>query len=482
MSMTRESARYFEAVAGEWDDLRAGFFGEAVREAAIARAHLRAEMVVADVGAGTGFMAAGLAPQVARVHVVDGAPAMLEVARRNLAGYTNVEFHLAEGSSIPLPDACVDVVFANMYLHHCPDPLGAIQEMTRLLRPGGRLVITDLDLHTNHWFQTDMADHWLGFERDQMRTWFRQANLVNVIVTGTQQSCCAESRPPEVAASDGDPVRVDIFLATGSRRIPMRETVQTNYAAAAQGGCGCSEEPTTSSDCCGGISLDADCCSSEIALAEPDGVTFATDYTPLERDAVPRDAEAVSLGCGNPVAMAGLRPGEVVLDIGSGGGMDAFLAAGQVGPQGRVIGVDMTPAMLERATRTAEQAGIGNVEFRRGQAEQLPVADSSVDVILSNCVINLCEDKGAVFAEAYRALRPGGRLEISDIVTGTALPSIVRANAAAWAGCVSGALPEREYLDLVEQAGFVDVTTRHSASSGTVAGVPVYSLIVSARK
>jgi ubiquinone/menaquinone biosynthesis C-methylase UbiE len=480
--MTRESARYFEAVAGEWDDLRAGFFGEAVREAAIARAYLRPEMIVADVGAGTGFMAAGLAPQVARVHVVDGAPAMLEVARRNLAGYTNVEFHLAEGSSIPLPDACVDVVFANMYLHHCPEPLAAIQEMTRLLRPGGRLVITDLDSHTHHWFRTEMADQWLGFERDQIRGWFREVDLVNVIVTGTQQSCCTESAPHEVAAADGSRARVGISLATGTRRVAMRAAVQANYAAAAQGGCGCSSEPAAPTDCCGGINLEVDCCGSEIKLPEPDDMAFATDYTPLERSAVPTDAEAISLGCGNPVAMAGLRPGEMVLDIGSGGGMDAFLAARQVGPHGKVIGVDMTPAMLERATRTAEQAGINNVEFRRGQAEQLPVANSSVDVILSNCVINLCEDKGAVFAEAYRALRPGGRLEISDVVTGSALPPTLRADAAAWAGCVAGALPEGEYLDLVEQAGFVAISTRRSASSGVVAGVPVYSLIVSARK
>lgn len=480
MSMTRESARYFEAVAGEWDDLRAGFFDEAVRDAAIDRAYLRPEMVVADVGAGTGFMAAGLAPHVARVHVVDGAPAMLEVARRNLAGHTNVEFHLAEGSSIPLPDASVDAVFANMYLHHCPEPLAAIQELTRLLRPGGRLVITDLDSHAHDWFRTEMADEWMGFDREQVRAWFREADLVNVIVTGTRQSCCTQSAAHEGVAADDGRVRVGIFLATGTRRLAMRTAVQTNYAAVAQGGCG--HEPSAPTDCCGGINLDLDCCGSGIQLDDPADMTFATDYTPLERSAVPADAEAISLGCGNPVALAGLRPGEVVLDIGSGGGMDAFLAARQVGAQGKVIGVDMTPAMLERATRSAEQAGIGNVEFRRGQAEHLPVTDGSVDVILSNCVINLCEDKGAVFAEAYRALRPGGRLEISDVVTGGALPPALRADAAAWAGCVAGALPEREYLDLVAQAGFVEITTRRSASSGLVAGVPVYSLIVSARK
>ena len=171
-----------------------------------------------------------------------------------------------------------------------------------------------------------------------------------------------------------------------------------------------------------------------------------------------------------------------MLDIGSGGGIDVFLAARKVGLTGRVIGVDMTPAMLERARATASKNGFQNVEFRQGQAEALPVEDGMVDVILSNCVINLTEDKGQVFREAFRSLKPGGRLEVSDMVTSGALPLQARQDAGEWAGCVSGALPEQEYLDLIAQAGFRDVVVRGRSDSGQVAGVNVYSAIVAACK
>ena len=172
----------------------------------------------------------------------------------------------------------------------------------------------------------------------------------------------------------------------------------------------------------------------------------------------------------------------MVLDIGSGGGLDAFLAAGKVGPAGRVIGVDMTPAMLERARASAERNNITNVEFRQGYAEELPVADGEVDVIISNCVINLTEDKGHVFREAFRVLKPGGRLEVSDIVTSGPVPIELRESAAGWSECVTGALPEAEYLDLIAQAGFENVTTRRSASMGEAFGISVYSVIASAQK
>jgi ubiquinone/menaquinone biosynthesis C-methylase UbiE len=180
--------------------------------------------------------------------------------------------------------------------------------------------------------------------------------------------------------------------------------------------------------------------------------------------------------------MANLRPGEVVVDIGSGGGMDSFLAASRVGPTGRVIGVDMTPAMLARARAAAAKAGISNVEFRQGLAEALPVEDGSVDVIISNCVINLCEDKGVVFSEALRVLKPGGRLEVSDMVTSGALSTEARYNAGEWAECVAGALPEKEYIDLVGQAGFENIRTLRSTSAGKIDDVEVYSVIASAVK
>jgi len=167
---------------------------------------------------------------------------------------------------------------------------------------------------------------------------------------------------------------------------------------------------------------------------------------------------------GNPIAIAGLRPGEVVLDLGSGGGIDCFLAARQVGLQGRVIGLDMTPEMIELAHQNAEKIGATNVEFRYGEMEDIPLPDESVDVIISNCVINLSPDKDAVFAEAYRVLKPGGRLAVSGVTYGP-LPEAIRSNPEAWAGCVAGALDETVYPDKMRQAGFtqVEVTARHFA-------------------
>jgi len=466
VTITNPSAEYFDTVADRWDALRSGYFTEAVRHSAIARAYLHPEMVVADVGAGTGFLSAGLAPLVRRVHVIDGAPAMLEVARKNLAAFGNLEFHQADGLSLPLPDAGLDAAFANMYLHHCPDPLAAIQEMVRTLRPGGRLVLTDMDAHDHAWLKQEMADVWLGFDRAQLRLWFEQAGLVNVIVDCTGEACQAECQGEAQASA-----AISIFVATGTKRVRAREAVQAAYAARALSAeCGCS---------------DASCCTpGTIALDEvtSGGVRFDGGYSPDETASIPSEAAEISLGCGNPTAMANLRPGEAVLDIGSGGGIDAFLAAQRVGPAGRVLGVDMTPAMLQLARRAAEAGGYANVTFRHGYAESLPAEDASIDVILSNCVINLAEDKAAVFREAFRVLRPGGRLEINDMVFGGAVLPSLRTSAEGWSECISGALPEAEYLDLVRQAGFVDVSARRSTSAGEAAGVPVYSVQVSGKK
>ncbi len=492
MSMTQASSEYFQQVAGSWDQISAGYFGKPVRDAAIAKAYLRPEMAVADIGSGTGFVAAGLAPLVKRVYVVDGSAAMLEVAKKNLSEFDNIEYHEADGSSLPFPEDSLDAIFANMYLHHTTDPLAAIREIIRVLRPGGRLVITDMDEHPYAWLKEEMADIWQGFNRAQIQSWFQEAGLVNVIVDSTGQSCCAESSNPTLADNQGREAKISVFVATGTRRMAMREAVQENYSAVAQSGsCGCS--PSTSenqgsccsssssseSSCCGGSGNGGSCCSTG---AKYDDVTFATGYSPVELSAAPKEAADISLGCGNPLAMARLKPGEVVLDIGSGGGLDAFLTADKVGPTGRVIGVDMTPAMLERARAAAERNHITNVEFRQGYAEELPVANGEVDVIISNCVINLTEDKGHVFREAFRVLKPGGRLEVSDMVTSGPVPIDLRESAAGWAECVTGALPESEYLDLIAQAGFQNVTTRRSASMGEMSGISVYSVIASAQK
>lgn len=486
MTMTTASTKYFKEIAGRWDEISAGYFGEAVRQTAIAKAYLRPEMSVADIGAGTGFITAGLAPLVQQVHVIDGSPAMLDVARKNLSEFTNLEYHEAEGTRLPLPDESLDAVFANMYLHHLPDPLAGLLEMGRVLKPGGRLVITDMDAHPYAWLKDEMADVWQGFERQQVRAWFEEAGLVNILVDSTGETCSSRSANPTITDEQGREAKITIFVATGTRRMAMRSAVRENYAAVAEAGSACcSPIDSGGGSCCSPDAVDGDpqseaaCCSNVISL---DQVGFSTGYSAVELSAAPKEAADFSLGCGNPLAMAGLQPGEVVLDIGSGGGLDAFLAAGKVGMTGKVIGVDMTPAMLERARAAAVRNGISNVEFRQGYAEALPVEDGSVDVIISNCVINLAEDKGRVFQEAYRALKPGGRLEVSDVVTAGALPAELRQNATGWAECVTGALPESEYLDLIAQAGFVDVSTRRRGSVGEAAGVAVYSAIVSAVK
>lgn len=177
-------------------------------------------------------------------------------------------------------------------------------------------------------------------------------------------------------------------------------------------------------------------------------------YDEADRSSLPEDAVAAALGCANPSALADLRPGETVLDLGSGGGVDVLLSARRVGPEGFVYGLDMTPEMLELAERNRRASGAQNVRFLEGRIEQIPLPDASVDVVLSNCVVNLSPDKPAVFAEAFRVLRPGGRLAIADIATRGALPPAIRQSLAAWAGCVAGALDVDEVRELLVAAGY----------------------------
>ncbi len=179
-------------------------------------------------------------------------------------------------------------------------------------------------------------------------------------------------------------------------------------------------------------------------------------YSSAEIGAVPEGAN-LGLGCGNPTALAQLRAGDTVLDLGSGAGFDAFLAARAVGPEGRVLGVDMTPEMIAKAQENARKAGVSNTEFRLGAIEELPVEDASIDVVISNCVINLSPDKPRVFREAFRVLKPGGRLLVSDIVLHSPLPERVRASVEAYVGCVAGAALRHDYLRAIADAGFLDV-------------------------
>jgi len=224
----------------------------------------------------------------------------------------------------------------------------------------------------------------------------------------------------------------------------VRSAVRERYGQIAR------EFDGAGSSCCG----PSDCCADA-----PNSIsTVQLLYEAPDVNELPNDVTGLSLGCGDPVTLASLQPGQTVLDLGSGGGIDCFLAAKRVGSSGQVIGVDMTADMITRARANARKLGADNVEFRLGEIEHLPVADATVDVVISNCVINLSPDKAQVFRETFRVLRPGGRLAVSDIVTRVELPPEVRENLGAWAECVSGAWVDKDYVAAIENAGFEDVT------------------------
>jgi len=209
--MPSDSQIYFASVADQWDEIRAGFFTEHMRDAAIKKAKLPNNAILADIGTGTGFVIAGLAPLAAKVYGFDASAEMLEVARRNLKGFGNVELQQISGDGLPLPDDSLDGVFANMYLHHVPDPGVAIKEMVRVIQPGGVLCITDLDTHDHEWQREQMADLWLGFERDDIRRWYAEAGLDEIDVDWAEGTCNA-------CGPDGKIEPLSIFVAIGRKR------------------------------------------------------------------------------------------------------------------------------------------------------------------------------------------------------------------------------------------------------------------------
>ena len=221
----------------------------------------------------------------------------------------------------------------------------------------------------------------------------------------------------------------------------IKKNVRENYAAVAKQGASC---------CKPAKSAKSSCCSPSETASKSVG------YTDEEINSVP-DGSNLGLGCGNPVAMASLKEGETVLDLGSGAGFDCFLASQRVGKKGKVIGIDMTPEMIDRARENARKDNYTNVEFRLGEIENLPVADNTVDVIISNCVINLSTDKPRVFSEAFRTLKPGGRLMVSDIVLLKELPEFLKESVEAYVGCVAGAMKRGDYVRTIRDAGFRDV-------------------------
>jgi arsenite methyltransferase len=254
----------------------------------------------------------------------------------------------------------------------------------------------------------------------------------------------------------------------------LREQVRVRYAAAAtkvtggQGGCGCGQP----ADC----GCDSGCCGGAATAKEPG--FGAEQYAELDRDQLPDTAVLASLGCGNPTAVAELHQGETVLDLGSGGGIDVLLSAKRVGPTGKAYGLDMTEEMLALARANAAEAGATNVEFLKGQIEAIPLPAETVDVVISNCVVNLSTDKPAVFAETFRVLKPGGRIGVTDVVAEDQLSSEDRAERGVWVGCIAGALSRSEYEAGLAAAGFeqVSVAFTHQVGEG------LHSAIIKATK
>ena len=266
-----------------------------------------------------------------------------------------------------------------------------------------------------------------------------------------EPGCCADT------GSEGASATVTA-VASASGKTPddaLTAFVREKYGAAARRVLDrAATAPPAAASCCGPVNS---CCGGATFDGTADPIT-SNLYVAGQTNELPAAAVLASLGCGNPTALAELHQGETVLDLGSGGGIDVLLSARRVGPTGKAYGLDMTDEMLELARRNASDAHVTNVEFLKGQIEQIPLPDNAVDVVISNCVINLSGDKRRVLAEAYRVLRPGGRLAVSDVVVRGELPADVKASMELWAGCVAGALEDKEFLALLGDAGFADAS------------------------
>lgn len=266
------------------------------------------------------------------------------------------------------------------------------------------------------------------------------------------ETCCEPEATSE-CCGDGPSCGCSAGKENKTPAAEIREVVRERYAAAA-----------TDAGSAG-----ASCCANDAVITPEQRAVFGSKlYEDSDCDALPEAAQLASLGCGNPTAVADLAEGQVVLDLGSGGGIDVLLSAGRVGPSGKAYGLDMTDEMLELARRNQREAGVENVEFLRGEIENIPLPDSSVDVIISNCVINLSTDKPAVVAEMARVLKPGGRIGISDVVAQDCVTPEERAERGSWVGCIAGALSYSEYRTLLANEGFDDIsiTATHEATEG----------------
>ena len=267
---------------------------------------------------------------------------------------------------------------------------------------------------------------------------------------GPSSSCCPTTATPSCCAGPGvaaEQIQEERAVRTVSDLNPdeVRQAVRERYAEVSKGGTSCAGDSTS-------------CCAGQPGLSAGE-MSASLGYSSQELESVPEGAN-MGLGCGNPAAIAALKPGETILDLGSGGGFDCFLAAEQVGENGQVVGVDMTPEMITKARANATKGGYENVDFRLGEIEHLPVADASVDVVVSNCVINLSPDKPAVYREAWRVLKPGGRIAISDVLRTAELPEKVRNDLVLFGGCVAGAASVEEVESMLREAGFEDIRVK----------------------
>jgi SAM-dependent methyltransferase len=272
------------------------------------------------------------------------------------------------------------------------------------------------------------------------------ADLTSTCCSETAQATCCEPSD-KAACCDASAAGKNCGCAAGQTEPEIRETVRERYAAAAR----TMAEEQPSSCACGSVT------TTDASGAEVFGGVL---YDEAETQGATESAVAASLGCGVPTTVADLHEGETVLDLGSGAGADVLISARRVGPTGRAIGLDMTDEMLALARANAEEAGVANVEFVKGYIEEIPLPDASVDVVISNCVINLSADKGRVLAEAARVLRPGGRFAVSDVIADSGMDEATRADMAAWTGCIAGALTQDDFRAALYDAGLVDTEIR----------------------
>lgn len=440
------SQQYFDEVATQWDAMRSEFFSHKVRAKALAKAAVKQGEQAADIGAGSGFMSEALLEKGLSVFAVDQSQEMIRILEKKFGQYPNFSARLGEAEKLPLPANHVDYVFANMYLHHVEDPPTAIREMVRILKPGGTLIITDLDNHDFEFLMKEQHDRWMGFKREDMAGWFQNAGLRNVIVDCLDEKCCSSSQTGTRRAE------ISIFVATGTKW--RKDSQKTSRE----------REPEHLKNFMkqkyGKIAIASNCgCGCDTSDKSQDGLTEKAAYSQI--GGYVREAD-LGLGCGIPTLQAQIKRGDTVVDLGAGAGLDVFAARALTGNTSKVIGIDFTEEMVQKARANNRKLGYENVEFHSGDIEDLPLPDVIADVVISNCALNLVPDKVKAFREIWRILKPGGHFCISDMVTRGELPAAIRRSAELYAGCIAGALPEKNYLKIIHQAGFRSVEIHQS--------------------